>query len=171
MKEFKNIDLTKYKLVSPSNISKKEGRRVMYDIKTKNKSFIIHKNTLNILSHNCDGHHIASLLINFFYKWFPYIIENGNLFKIVTPLVVCDYKDRRKYFYTKEEYVKYAKNKKLTGFNYLKGLGSLSIDDWIWVMDNKALFKIVKDRSANKYLSIVFGDSSQKRRNWLEGVK
>ncbi len=117
-----------------------------------------------------DGHHISALLINLFYKWFPNIIEQGNLFKLITPLMVCNHKDGRKYFYTKEEFNKFGKNKNISGLNYLKGLGSLSIDDWEWVMQNKILFQIIKDRSANKYLDIAFGFSTQKRKNWLKGV-
>ena len=114
-----------------------------------------------------DGQHISSLIINLFYKWFPYIIEEGRLFKIVTPLVVCDDKSSRKYFYSLSEFSQYASNKKLSGVNYLKGLGSLSMNDWEYVMSNKMLFQIVKDRSANKYLDIAFGDSSLKRKKWL----
>ncbi|MFW6311359.1 MAG: toprim domain-containing protein, partial [Nanoarchaeota archaeon] len=118
-----------------------------------------------------DGQHISSLIINFFYKWFPNIIEEGHLYKIVTPLVACDYNKSRKYFYSSEEFSKFLKTKKVTNINYLKGLGSLSIGDWKNVMNNKMLFQIVKDRSANKFLDIAFGNSALKRKKWLEGVK
>ena len=83
--------------------------------------------------------------------------------------MVCDWKDGRKYFYSLEEFQKFADKKKLYGVNYLKGLGSLDMDDWKWVMTNKLLFNIVEDRSANKFLDIAFGDSSKKRKEWLEG--
>ena len=116
-----------------------------------------------------DGQHIAALIINFFHKWFPHIIKEGRLHKLTTPLVVCDWKDGRKYFYSLEEFQKFADKKKLYGVNYLKGLGSLDMDDWKWVMTNKLLFNIVEDRSANKFLDIAFGDSSKKRKEWLEG--
>lgn len=165
-----NIDLSKYKLISPSSIIKRRGKKIMYDIKiNKNKTFIINTETINILSHNCDGHHIGTLLVNFFYKWFPYIIEEGRLFKLVTPLVVCDYKNNRKYFLSLEEFNKFANNHKISNINYLKGLGSLSISDWENVMNDKKLFQIIKDCSSKKFLEIAFGDSSQKRKEFLEG--
>ncbi len=116
-----------------------------------------------------DGQHIASLIINFFYKWFPYIIKEGRLFKMTTPLVVCDGKTERQYFYSLEEFQKIAEKRKLTGVNYLKGLGSLSMEDWKWVMSNKVLFNIKEDRSAKKFLDIAFGDSTKKRKEWLSG--
>jgi len=116
-----------------------------------------------------DGQHIASLIINFFHKWFPQIIREKRLFKMTTPLVVCDGKPERQYFYSLEEFQKVAEKRKLTGVNYLKGLGSLSMDDWKWVMSHKVLFNIIEDRAAKKFLEMAFGDSSQKRKTWLEG--
>jgi DNA gyrase/topoisomerase IV subunit B len=117
-----------------------------------------------------DGHHISSLLINLFHRWFPHIISDGKLYKLVTPLVVCDEGKGRKYFQTLEEFETYSKGKKLSGINYLKGLGSLNENDWEYVMSNKILFQIIDDRSSNKFLDIAFGDSSMKRKKWLEGI-
>ena len=129
-----------------------------------------YKNIIIAADEDQDGQHISSLIINFFYKWFPHVIREGRLLKLVTPLVVCDWQGERKYFFTLDEFSKFSQNKKLFGVNYLKGLGSLSIEDWQWVMSNKVLFNIVEDRASKKFLEIAFGDSSQKRKSWLEGV-
>lgn len=129
----------------------------------------IYKNIIIAADEDPDGQHIASLLVNFFHKWFPHIIEEKRLFKLATPLVVCTYKDVRKYFYTLDDFLKFSEDKKLSSINYLKGLGSLSIEDWEWVMGNKVLFNILDDRNSTKLLEIAFGDSSKKRKNWLEG--
>ena len=117
-----------------------------------------------------DGQHISSLIINFFQKWFPHIIKDRRLFKIITPLVACNYGKDRHYFYSMEEFNEFTKTKKVTNINYLKGLGSLNIEDWLHVMNNKVLFEIIPDRSAKKYLDIAFGTSALKRKKWLEGV-
>jgi DNA gyrase/topoisomerase IV subunit B len=116
-----------------------------------------------------DGQHISSLIINLFHKWFPHIITDGRLYKLVTPLVVCDEGKTRKYFYTLGEFEEFSKTRKLSGVIYLKGLGSLCIEDWQWVMTNKILFQISDDRSANKFLEIAFGESAEKRKRFLEG--
>jgi DNA gyrase/topoisomerase IV subunit B len=166
-----NIDLTEYRLVQPSDIKKIKQEKIMYDIvlKKEHTFFIFLDDYTKILVHNCDGHHISSLLINLFHRWFPHVIEGGKLFKLVTPLVVCDDGKQRKYFQTLEEFESYSKDKKLSGINYLKGLGSLNENDWDYVMKNKILFQINKDRSSDKFLEIAFGESSLKRKKFLEG--
>jgi len=130
----------------------------------------IYKNIIIAADEDPDGQHIASLIVNLFFKWFPHVIKEGRLLKLVTPLVVCDYRGGRKYFYSLKDFAKFSQDKKLSGVNYLKGLGSLSIEDWNWVMNNKMLFNITEDRSAKKFLDMAFGDSSQKRKDWLEGI-
>jgi len=115
-----------------------------------------------------DGQHISSLIINFFHKWFPHIIKERKLFKIITPLVTCTHGKDRHYFYSMDDFNEFSRTKKVTNLNYLKGLGSLNIEDWLYVMNNKVLFEIVPDRSAKKYLEIAFGVSAQKRKVWLE---
>jgi topoisomerase-4 subunit B len=116
-----------------------------------------------------DGNHITSLIINFFYRWFPYIIKQKKLFQIITPLVVCDFEKKRKYFYTLDQFNEFTKQNKVSNINYLKGLGSLSIDDWQYVMKNRTLFSIVDDKTTAKYLDIAFGDDVKKRKKFLEG--
>ena len=114
-----------------------------------------------------DGDSIASMIINFFYKWFPQIIETKKLYKLITPLVVCTYNKERKYFYTLEEFYAFTDKNKVTNVNYLKGLGSLNEDDWKYVMQNKTYFSIIDDRSAKKFLEIAFGEESNERKKWL----
>jgi len=118
---------------------------------------------------DADGQHISALIINFFHKWFPQIIEEKKLFRIITPLVSCEIDKNKKYFYTLDEYYKFAEINKTTNTKYLKGLGSLSLKDWEYVMSNKILFSVIDDRSAARFLDIAFGDASFKRKLWLEG--
>jgi hypothetical protein len=55
------------------------------------------------------------------------------------------------------------------GVRYLKGLGSLSFEDWQTVMAERKMFWIRDDRSAAKFIDIAFGNSADKRKKWLEG--
>ncbi|MEG1141738.1 MAG: toprim domain-containing protein, partial [Clostridia bacterium] len=112
--------------------------------------------------------HICPLLINFFFKWFPQVIENKQLYVLSLPLVVCTHNKERKYFYSNEEFNDFLdKGNKPQSINYLKGLGSLSVDDWKFVMKNRVLYQIHSDSKAGKYLDIAFGESTQKRKKWL----
>lgn len=165
-----NIDLSKYELKHPTSIRKIKKEITMYDINVKNDHtfhIFLDENT-KILTHNCDGHHISALLLNFFHKWFPDIIKNKKLYRLITPLIGCNIGKTRKYFYTLEEYNNFLKDNKVTNVAYLKGLGSLSLEDWKYVMENKILFQIIMDSESGKYLEIAFGDSSAKRKKWLE---
>jgi DNA gyrase/topoisomerase IV subunit B len=114
-----------------------------------------------------DGAHITSLLINLFYKWFPFVIVNGQLNILKTPLVTIGDGKRRKYFFDMDEF----KNAKAgnTGIRYLKGLGSLSLEDWEFVMSNKRLLAISAPNKSKEFLDMAFGDSADLRKKWLSG--
>ena len=114
--------------------------------------------------------HIASLVINLFYKWFPQVIEQGKLNILITPLVSAEVNNRRKYFYSLQEWSAFEKSgASFKGVRYLKGLGSLSVEDWQLIMGERKMFKVRQDRSSAKYIDIAFGASSDKRKRWLEG--
>jgi DNA topoisomerase-2 len=114
--------------------------------------------------------HIASLVINLFYKWFPQVIEQGKLHILITPLVSAEVKNKRQYFYSLNEWSEFEKSgTAYKNVRYLKGLGSLSIEDWQTVMSERKMFKVRVDRSAAKYMDIAFGNSSDRRKKWLEG--
>jgi DNA gyrase/topoisomerase IV subunit B len=132
------------------------------------KAGIYHKIVIATDS-DADGGHITCLLVNFFQKWFPHIMDDDRIYRLVTPLVVCTYSKQRKYFYTLEEFNDFIKNHKVSEVTYLKGLGSLNESDWEYVMKNRVLFLIKNDRGANKYLDIAFSkDDSNKRKKWLQ---
>jgi topoisomerase-4 subunit B len=111
-----------------------------------------------------DGYHIRSLLINLFNSWFPWLVEQGKIYILETPIVTVG--DRsKKYFYTMEDFLSYKGQK--THVRYLKGLGSLAISDWEHVMADKSLNRIQKDPQTNKNLEMAFGKLSSLRKDWL----
>lgn len=138
------------------------------DIEPNNPKLPVYEKIIMATDEDPDGQHISSLIINFFHKWFPEVIRSKKLYRLITPLVGCNIGKERKYFYTLDEYNEFLKTTKVTNVAYLKGLGSLSLEDWKYVMDNKVLFQIVMDAESGKYLEIAFGDSSNKRKKWLE---
>jgi DNA gyrase/topoisomerase IV subunit B len=112
-----------------------------------------------------DGAHISSLLINLFYKWFPFVIVNNQLTVLKIPLVSVGDGKRRKYFYDLDEF----KNSKVgnTGIRYLKGLGSLALEDWEYVMGDKKLSNITAPPRSKEFLEMAFGDDPGARKKWL----
>lgn len=113
-----------------------------------------------------DGSHITSLLISLFYNWFPWIIDKKMLNFLDTPLVTAGDKSKE-YFYSLTEFKTAASKKKLSNIRYLKGLGSLSLDDWDYVMKNKRVVTIVRDKKSGQMLEMAFGNSSELRKIWL----
>jgi len=112
-----------------------------------------------------DGAHITSLLINLFYKWFPFVIVNNQLTMLKTPLVTLGEGKRRKYYYDMDEFKKAKAGN--VGIRYLKGLGSLSLDDWEYVMTDKKLVAISAPQKSKEFLEMAFGDDSSARKRWL----
>lgn len=113
-----------------------------------------------------DGAHITSLLINLFYLWFPWMIRQGRIQFLETPLVSVG--DRNKeYFYSLEEFKKGSGKSAKTNVRYLKGLGSLSLDDWDYVMSNKKITILSEDKKTKYHLEMAFGKSSLERKKWL----
>ena len=116
-----------------------------------------------------DGAHITSLLISLFFRWFPWIVERRMLYFLETPLVSIGERTK-KYFYSLDDFKKEAKNSRLSGVRYLKGLGSLSLDDWDYVMKNKRMTNIIKDKKSSAMLEMAFGKSSEARKAWLSSM-
>jgi DNA gyrase/topoisomerase IV subunit B len=83
-----------------------------------------------------------------------------------TPLVTSGDKTKE-YFYSLAEFKTSASRKKLSNVRYLKGLGSLSLDDWDYVMNNKRVVTITKDKKSGQMLEMAFGNSSELRKIWL----
>ena len=111
-----------------------------------------------------DGAHITSLIINLFYKWFPQVIQTGKLSLLRIPLVTTGIGKNRKYYWTMDEFKKASSR---SSVRYLKGLGSLSLEDWEWVMGSKKMIGIKETEESSDYLEMAFGSSPEARRKWL----
>lgn len=123
------------------------------------------KNIVISTDRDPDGSHITSLLINLFQMWFPWIVAQGRLQILETPLVTSG--DRAKKYYFSLDEFKRASASELRNVRYLKGLGSLSLDDWDFVMRNRKIIEITQDEKSRASLEMAFGKSSQARKNWL----
>ena len=116
-----------------------------------------------------DGAHITSLLINLFYLWFPWMIKQGRIQFLETPLVTVGDK-AKKYFYSLDEFKKGTGKSDKGNVRYLKGLGSLSLEDWDYVMKNKRITILVEDKKTKYHLDMAFGKSAMERKKWLSSV-
>ena len=168
MIEIKDIDVSNFKLVQPDYIKKVNKELECYDIEVENRNnFFIRTDKDLVLSHNCDGSHIASLIINLFYLWFPNVIRQGRLFILKTPLLSVKDKNKMNYFYDMDEFTKFALPKNAQ-IRYHKGLGSLSKEDWIVIFEDMKLLKILEDSNSAHMMKVAFGLSAGLRKKWLQ---
>lgn len=112
--------------------------------------------------------HIASLLINLFHKWFPNVITQGKLYILETPLLSIEESKKIKYFYSMKEFENHSKKHKVSNVRYFKGLGSLSVGDWVYVFTNMRLFRISEDTKSDKMMEMAFGTNAALRKKWLQ---
>ncbi len=119
-----------------------------------------------------DGAHIRTLLLTFFFRFMPKLIENGNIYIAVSPL----YRVRKRsdhYVYSEDELKKVVArlgpNANVTRF---KGLGEMNAEQlWETTMDPKRrlLNKVtIEDAArANEVFTKLMGDDVEPRRQFI----
>jgi len=120
-----------------------------------------------------DGEHIKTLLLTFFFRFMPRLIENGNVYVALPPLFRIR-KNKDYYVYTEEEL------KKLTtqlggasNVTRFKGLGEMSSQQlWETTMNPKTrlIKKIyIEDAlEADQTFSMLMGDDVQARKEFIQ---
>ncbi|MBI3623235.1 DNA topoisomerase (ATP-hydrolyzing) subunit B [Candidatus Pacearchaeota archaeon] len=120
-----------------------------------------------------DGEHIKTLLLTFFFRFMPQLIENGKIYGAMPPLFRIR-KGQDYYVYTEDELKKLTDklgaNAVITRF---KGLGEMSVDQlWDTTMNPKTrkIKKIfIEDAiEADRIFTMLMGDDVQARREFIQ---
>jgi DNA gyrase subunit B len=121
-----------------------------------------------------DGEHIKTLLLTFFFRFMPQLIENGNVFAAMPPLFRVRKRTDR-YVYSEEELKKVVKELSVSegGVTRFKGLGEMSANQlWDTTMNPKTrkLKKIyIEDAlQADQVFSMLMGDDVQARKEFIQ---
>jgi DNA topoisomerase-2 len=119
-----------------------------------------------------DGNSIASLLLNFFHKYWPDMFDRRMIYKVETPIVVAIPKVKSKkkiLFYTQTEYNDFVSKNDLKQFDikYKKGLAALVDDEYQDIINSPRMTLITKDEVSDKSLDIWFGKNSDLRKTEL----
>ena len=121
-----------------------------------------------------DGAHISTLLMTFFYRHLPYIVQHGHLYLAMPPLYKIDFGKVGHYVYTDEE--KDALLAKHPGEKYTiqryKGLGEMNPEQlWETTMNpaNRMLKKVdVNDAAqADHVFSMLMGNEVPPRKKFI----
>ncbi len=122
-----------------------------------------------------DGSHIRTLLLTFFYRHMPELIENGYIYVAQPPLYLIKKGSTKKYAYNEKERTKIVEefgNIGITMQRY-KGLGEMNPDQlWATTMDpeKRVLLKIRLQNvmEASHIFSVLMGDDVEPRREFIQ---
>lgn len=121
-----------------------------------------------------DGAHIATLLLTFFYRFYPDLINEGHIYIAIPPLYRVGEGKHMQYLYSDEELNRYRKKHtgKFTIQRY-KGLGEMDADQ-LYVTTMNPESRVLKQVSinsiveANKLTQTLMGTEVAPRREYIE---
>lgn len=112
-----------------------------------------------------DGEKISTLLVGFFYKYWPKMIEEGRLSIIRSPIMISSNKKDTKWFYSYEEANDFKEKSNGYKHRYIKGLASLEEHEYD-VIINDPVVDIIKIDDPSLF-EMMFGDDTKLRKDFM----
>lgn len=112
-----------------------------------------------------DGNHIATLLVAFFFKFWPNMVKEGLVSIVRSPIMISDNGKETKWFYSYNDARDFKDNAKGYKHRYIKGLGSLQEMEYRKIVNEPVLDIISVDKS--DMFDMMFGKDAEKRKEYM----
>ncbi|HEY6565899.1 MAG TPA: toprim domain-containing protein, partial [Actinomycetota bacterium] len=123
-----------------------------------------------------DGAHIRTLLLTYFFRYMPQLIDAGYVYLAQPPLYLLKEGKQEHYFYTEREWDEFRKNangKRIGDPQRFKGLGEMDAEQlWRTTMDpeRRTLLQVTLEDAAgaDRLFSVLMGDDVPARKDFIE---
>jgi DNA gyrase/topoisomerase IV subunit B len=113
-----------------------------------------------------DGDAICALLVNFFFKYWPELFEQGKIYRVMTPIIVATKNRESIKFYSQSDYAEWKEsiNTSVWKIAYKKGLAALTDPEYREIIENPKLVQLTSDETSLIELNAWFGGNSEPRK-------
>ena len=113
-----------------------------------------------------DGYHICSLLIAFFYRFWPRLFTEERIMITRTPIMISTKGTKTEWFYSYEEAHEFKNKNPDYSNRHIKGLASLTEEEYDSIINDPVFDIVTIDNS--KWLEVMFGENASLRKKWLK---
>ena len=127
-----------------------------------------------LMDADIDGHHIVCLLLTFFFRYMPELIDEGYLFIAQPPLYRIKKSNKELYVLSDQEKDKivddWGKNVEISRFKGLGEMNPIQLQTTVMDPNNRTLLQVSRENiiEAEQIFNTLMGDNVPPRREFIE---